>query len=68
MQMRETQQEIVADIRKTVQRYINGKNIALVIDNSGKTMNGVEPVIYFDSALDITDDIILLLNEKAAKE
>lgn len=68
VQMRETQQEIVADIRKTVQRYISGKNIALVIDNSGKTMNGVESVIYFDSALDITDDIISLLNEKAGKE
>ncbi len=63
--MRETQQEIVDDIRRMVQLYIKDKNIAIVLDNSGKTMNGVEPVIYYDQTLDITDDIIALLNKAA---
>ncbi len=62
-QMRDTQEKIVEDIRRTVKLYIKEKNIELVLDNSGKTMNGVEPVIYFDSTLDITDDIIALLNK-----
>ncbi len=61
--MRETQEEIVDDIRRTVKLYIKDKDIAIVLDNSGKTMNGVEPVIYYDETLDITDDIIALLNK-----
>ena len=64
-QMRQTQQKIVADIRKTVERYIKGKGIILVLDSSGKSMNNVESIIYYDSALDITDDIIKLLNKNA---
>lgn len=68
VEMRDTQQEIVDDIRQTIQQYIKEKNIRLVLDYSGKTMNGVEAIIYFDRALDITDDIISLLNEKTPKE
>ena len=63
-QMRQTQGEIVGDIRETIQQYIKGKGIILVFDSSGKTMNGVESVVYFDVALDITDDIIALLNKE----
>jgi len=64
-QMRQTQLKIVLDIRETVERYIKGKGIILVLDSSGKSMNNVESIIYYDSALDITDDIIKLLNKNA---
>lgn len=64
-QMRNTQGEIVDDIRETIQQFIKGKGIILVFDSSGKTMNGVESLIYFDRALDITDEVIALLNKDA---
>jgi Skp family chaperone for outer membrane proteins len=62
-EMRATQEKIVGDIRKTVRDYVKDKKITLVLDSSGKTMNGVEPVIYFDGAMDITDAVIELLNK-----
>ena len=64
-QMRQTQQKIVSDIRETINQYIKGKGIILVLDSSGKSMNNVKSIIYYDSALDITDDIIELLNKNA---
>jgi len=64
-QMRKTQQRLVKEIRETIKRYIKGKGIILVFDSSGKTMNSVETIVYFDHALDITDDIITMLNKNA---
>lgn len=64
-EMRKIQEKLVKEIRDTIHRYIKGKGVILVLDSSGKSMNRVESIVYFDQALDITDDIIALLNKNS---
>ena len=64
-EMRKIQEKLVKEIRDTIHRYIKGKGVILVLDSSGKSMNRVDSIVYFDQALDITDDIIALLNKNA---
>jgi len=64
-QMQQAQEEIVSDIRKIIGQYVKQKDIIMVFDSSGKSLNAVESIVYFDKALDITDEIIKILNRKA---
>lgn len=61
-EMRETQTKLVAEIREVIQVYVKKHDISIVLDDSGKTLNNVEAVIYYDKTMDITDDIIAILN------
>ncbi len=66
-QMRQLQQQIVAEIRGVIQAYIKDRGITLVLDSSGKTMNNVEAVLFADQAFDITAAILAIINKDAPR-
>jgi outer membrane protein len=64
-QMRQMQQQIVAEIRGVIQTYSVENKIDIVLDSSGKTLNNVEAVMYFDKRTDITEPIMAIMNKNA---
>ena len=38
-----------------------------LFDSSGKTLNSVESVVYYDPAFDITEPILTILNKNATE-
>ena len=66
-QMKQSQQQLVGEIRAVIQAYVKKHGIRIVFDSSGKTLNGVESVVYYDPVFDITDPILAILNKNAAK-
>jgi Skp family chaperone for outer membrane proteins len=63
-EMREQQDKIIAKIRGIVSEYAQKNNLAMVLDNSGRSLNAVEIIIYAKEKKDITSDIIEILNKK----
>ena len=66
-QMKQSQQQLVGEIRAVIQAYVKEHGIRIVLDSSGKTLNSVETVVYYDPAFDITEPILALLNKNAAE-
>ena len=66
-QMKQSQQQLVGEIRAVIQAYVKEHGIRIVFDSSGKTLNSVESVVYYDPAFDITDPILAILNKNAAE-
>lgn len=64
-QMRQMQQQIVGEIKGVIQTYVVENKIDIVFDSSGKTLNNVESVMYFDKRMDITDPILAIMNKNA---
>lgn len=64
-QMRQMQLQIVGEIRGVIQTYAAENKIDIVFDSSGKTLNNVESVMYFDFSLDITEPILAIMNKNA---
>lgn len=65
-QMKDQQQRmrrrIVDEIRETIQTYARNQMYSAVLDTSGLTANGVEAVLYVEPRVDITDELINVLN------
>lgn len=51
-------QRVVSDIREIVAKVAKKKHLDMVLDNTGMGIGGYNAVIYNDTALDITDDVI----------
>ncbi|MFH1969620.1 MAG: OmpH family outer membrane protein [Verrucomicrobiota bacterium] len=66
-QMKQSQQQLVGEIRAIIQAYVKEHGIRIVFDSSGKTLNSVESVVYYDPAFDITEPILAILNKNAAE-
>ncbi len=66
-QMKQSQQQLVGEIRAVIQAYVKEHGIRIVFDSSGKTLNSVETVVYYDPAFDITEPILAILNKNAAE-
>ena len=66
-QMKQSQQQLVGEIRAVIQAYVKEHGIRIVFDSSGKTLNSVESVVYYDPAFDITEPILAILNKNAAE-
>lgn len=66
-QMRQLQQQFLVEIRGVIQAYIKERGITLVLDSSGKTLNNVEAVLIADKSFDITEPILALINQDAAR-
>lgn len=64
-QMRQMQQEIVGEIRGVIKGYVLENKIDIVFDSSGKTLNNVESVVYFNQSMDITPAILAIMNKNA---
>ncbi|MBU0715624.1 MAG: OmpH family outer membrane protein [Verrucomicrobia bacterium] len=66
-QMKQSQQQLVGEIRAVIGAYVKEHGIRIVFDSSGKTLNSVESVVYYDPAFDITEPILAILNKNAAE-
>jgi outer membrane protein len=53
---------ILEEIAKEVKRRATLEGYVLVIDKSGKTLNGIPSLIYFSPSIDITDPVLTELN------
>lgn len=62
---RRVRNRIVEEIRDTIKTYAIEQGYAAVIDSSGQSLNAVESVVYYDSRLEITDQILEILNKGA---
>ena len=63
--MKQSQQKLIEEIRSEIADYAKKNGIHIVLDNSGKTLNDVESVIYYAPELDITKPILAILNKHA---
>ena len=50
------------EIRDTIQTYARNQMYSAVLDVSGQTLNGIETVLYTEPRMDITGEIIDVLN------
>lgn len=66
-EMKQSQQKLVGEIRAVIGAYIKEHGIRIVFDSSGKTLNNVESVIYYDPSMDITEPIMAILNKNATE-
>ncbi|EDM27408.1 hypothetical protein LNTAR_04831 [Lentisphaera araneosa HTCC2155] len=55
--------ELTKDIQKVVDKYAVDNKVDLVLDASGKSVNGVNLVIYSKNSLSITDKILAKINK-----
>ncbi|MEG2074907.1 MAG: OmpH family outer membrane protein [Victivallaceae bacterium] len=58
----EKRNEIIKDIVAEVQARAVTGNYTLVLDKSGKTINGISSIVYNKSSIDITKEVIRQLN------
>ena len=66
-QMKQSQQQLVGEIRAVIEAYVKEHGLRIVFDSSGKTLNNVESVVYYDPAFDITAPILAILNKNATE-
>jgi Skp family chaperone for outer membrane proteins len=62
-QQQRMREGIVAEIREIVETYARDHGYMAVVDSSGQSLNGVEVILYVDAKVDITTDILELLNK-----
>lgn len=55
---------LVKEISDKLETYAVSRGYSLVIDYSGQSLNGVPVVMYSDGKMDITDDVVTLINEE----
>jgi len=55
--------KILDEIHETVIRYAKEEGYSAVIDRSAKSRNGTEMVLFSDPKLDITPEVLLVLNK-----
>jgi Skp family chaperone for outer membrane proteins len=60
--------DLVEEIAKVVQEEAQRRSLDLVLDSSGKTLNGIPAFVYFRKDLDFTSSIIEILNRGHHKE
>ena len=54
--------DILVEITKEVKRRATLEGYTLVVDKSGKTLNGIPSIIYFSPTADITEPVLTELN------
>jgi len=60
--MRRIQKRLVEDIQEVVRNHAQSRGYAAVLDKGARGLTGVPSVVYADKTVDITDDIIKILN------
>ena len=66
-QIRRMKRGIVEEIRESVKTYARDKAYEAVLDASGTGVSGVEVALYVDAKVDITEDILKIVNKGAPK-
>jgi outer membrane protein len=71
MQLRDQEtkmrKDLITEIRKAIAKYTKQHAFTIVFDSSGKTLNNIPSVIYFRTEMDITEDILGIINKGAEK-
>lgn len=62
-QTQRMRQGILKEVRDIIQKESRDAGYSLVFDKSGNTANGEPSIIFAQDALDITDDILKILNK-----
>lgn len=57
--------QLVDEITKQIQEKAKKDGYSMVVDKTGLTLSGVSPFIYVQDALDITADVIKMINSGA---
>lgn len=66
-QTRRVRNGILQEIRDTIERMARERNYDVVIDSSGKSLNGVEMFLYVDAKNDVTAEVVRTLNATGVK-
>ena len=66
-QTQRMRQTILKEIQDAVDKESRDAGYQLVLDKSGNTLNGVPGLIYSQDSLDITDNILKILNKNQPK-
>ena len=56
-------EKLLGEIKKAVKKYSVLSNYLLVLDKSGKTLNGIPFIVYNRPSIDLTKDILAELNK-----
>jgi len=67
-QSRRMRKRIVGEIRKAIQNHARMEGYQAVLDSSAQSLNGVETVLFVDPKVDITDDVLDILNKGSEDE
>ena len=59
----QSRNEILKEIQKVIEMIAKNKGAEMVIDNSGKTSNLIPSVVYNKEELDITEEVLSILNK-----
>ena len=59
--------ELLNEIRKNIAKYSKSNGYSMVLDASGKTMNDIPLVIYYQTEMDLTEIILKRINKGAEK-
>jgi outer membrane protein len=57
--------ELLTEIRKNIAKYAKKQHYSIVLDASGKTMNDIPLIIYYQTKMDITEIVITRINKGA---
>lgn len=63
-QSRRARKRLVDEINVIVREYALTKNYTAIIDVSGESLNGVPTVVFYNPNLDITAEVISMVNNK----
>jgi outer membrane protein len=63
-QSRRARKRLVDEINVIIREYALTKNYTAIIDVSGESLNGVPTVVFYNPNLDITAEIISMVNSK----
>ncbi len=66
-QTQRMRQTILKEIQDVVDKEARDAGYLLVLDKSGNTLNGVPAVVFSQDPLEITDDIVKILNKNQPK-
>jgi Skp family chaperone for outer membrane proteins len=64
-QQRRMRARIVEEINDTIENFARERSYLAVLDSSGQSLNGVSIILYSSGRLDVTEDILAILNKGA---
>jgi outer membrane protein len=66
-QTQRMRQTILKEINEVIGKEARDQNYMMVLDKSGNTLNGVPALIFSQDSLEITDDVVKILNKSQLK-
>jgi outer membrane protein len=66
-QTQRMRQTILKEVAEVIQKEARDAGYQIVFDKSGNSMNGVPGIVYSADTMDITEDIVKILNKNAPK-